>query len=317
MVLDRPAERPSAQPGDTIPIEVYVREIENYKRKLAHEQALRIQAERMLAEAEPFLAWENALFANKEFEAIDKLLIRERWIVEHTKKPTVKQGQTRWRLDIKDVAQQVGASPSTVTRRTQILEDNGILAREELPYVKLNGDECSLVWSKLTEEAARPDQLKPATPRKHGGTRPKDKCECGWDMKVTDKGLVNQETATCTNPDCGKERVYPPRLTDNPVKGNWEAVEDKQQGTITLQRRKPEPLQVAKDEIAPVPLQLACLTPIPLDKQVASVEKAYSAPPSPARLRAEQPTPLASAAENLLATERSQCQKGGAPWPLN
>lgn len=232
----------------TVPYPVYAREI-----------ARRIQAERMLAEAHPFIAWENALFANPDFEAIDKLLIREQRLVELTRKPQVVKGETRWRLDVEETAGKIGASPSTVTRRTQRLAENKVMIREELPHVTQRGEEITLVWSKLSDAVQEPGSMKPEAPRNHGGTRPKDKCQtCGGDLKIESKAIVTQEIVTC--PTCKTTRGLMPHVEAH---GHGLEIVEKS-GTIMI--RKALPMQLAKEEIndnratiQPQPMQVAKL----------------------------------------------------------
>lgn len=171
-----------------------------------------------LQRLEDFFTWENDLFARKELEPSDKLLIRYQRLreIQGKERPEVVKGQDLWRLDTEAIGEQIGMSASTISRRSIKLAENGLMDHVSQPYTLKNGQDVDLVYTRLAPTLNEPDRLgllDLAKPRNHGGDR--YQCEhCSTPYKQIRRRTIL--SAICENKECshyGVEETISEKLT--------------------------------------------------------------------------------------------------------
>lgn len=136
-----------------------------------HPAILALQRARdRLKELEGYLTWEDQLFSNTALSAADKLTLRAtRRAAEHSR---THDDQGRARINLGIIAEQIGVSPDTVSRRLAVLESAGAITKETRPELQDSGDLWRRVYVAITPKVLEhPRELAPEQPRNHGGKR--------------------------------------------------------------------------------------------------------------------------------------------------
>jgi DNA-binding transcriptional ArsR family regulator len=136
-----------------------------------HPAVLALQrTQQRVRELEGYLAWEDQLFANPCLSATHKLTLRA--TRRATERGQTKDERGRTRVNLGNIAEQIGVSPDTVSRSLTKLEEAGAISKETRHEVQPTGELWSRVYVALNEEQIqKPKEIAPPTPRNHGGAR--------------------------------------------------------------------------------------------------------------------------------------------------
>lgn len=123
-------------------------------------------------ERDLFIAWEDELFSNSQIGANRKLETRA--IKRAVQRGQMKDEQGRTRINMRTIAEQTGSSPDTVSRGIKFLQSCGVVADREMKaeIQEGTGERWTRVYVSLDDEKlARPKDIAPPEPRRHGGNR--------------------------------------------------------------------------------------------------------------------------------------------------